>query len=53
MISLVPNDELIQTNIVGTYTLLEGLVNIGPYQFPEKLIPQIIFNAISGKSLPI
>ena len=27
--------------------------NYGPYQFPEKLIPRIILNAISGKSLPI
>ena len=25
----------------------------GPYQFPEKLIPHMILNAISGKSLPI
>ena len=27
--------------------------NYGPYQFPEKLIPLIIHNAINGKSLPI
>ena len=27
--------------------------NYGPYQFPEKLIPLIILNAISGKELPI
>lgn len=27
--------------------------NYGPYQFPEKLIPVIILNAISGKQLPI
>ncbi len=27
--------------------------NYGPYQFPEKLIPLIIFNALNGKSLPI
>ena len=27
--------------------------NYGPYQFPEKLIPLIILNAIEGKSLPI
>ena len=27
--------------------------NYGPYQFPEKLIPRIILNALSGKSLPI
>ena len=27
--------------------------NYGPYQFPEKLIPLIILNAIEGKNLPI
>ena len=27
--------------------------NYGPYQFPEKLIPLIILNALDGKKLPI
>ncbi|MEN8257642.1 MAG: dTDP-glucose 4,6-dehydratase [Thermodesulfobacteriota bacterium] len=27
--------------------------NYGPYQFPEKLIPLIIMNALKGQSLPI
>tara|TARA_Y200000002_G_C22641921_1_gene647393 strand:- start:328 stop:1404 length:1077 start_codon:yes stop_codon:yes gene_type:complete len=27
--------------------------NYGPYQFPEKLIPLIILNALEGKNLPI
>jgi dTDP-glucose 4,6-dehydratase len=27
--------------------------NYGPYQFPEKLIPLMIHNAISGKPLPV
>ena len=27
--------------------------NYGPYHYPEKLIPLIILNAISGKSLPV
>lgn len=27
--------------------------NYGPYQFPEKLIPVIILNAIEGKPLPV
>lgn len=27
--------------------------NYGPYQFPEKLIPVVIFNAIAGKNIPI
>ena len=27
--------------------------NYGPYQFPEKLIPLIILNAVDGRSLPV
>lgn len=27
--------------------------NYGPYQFPEKLIPLFIFNALNGKPLPV
>ena len=27
--------------------------NYGPYQFPEKLIPLVIHNALKGKSIPI
>ena len=27
--------------------------NYGPYQFPEKLIPVVILNAVAGKPLPI
>ncbi|MEL7185658.1 MAG: dTDP-glucose 4,6-dehydratase [Pseudomonadota bacterium] len=27
--------------------------NYGPYQFPEKLIPLMVVNAIEGKSLPV
>ena len=27
--------------------------NYGPYQFPEKLVPLMILNAIDGKPLPI
>ena len=27
--------------------------NYGPYQFPEKLIPLMIFNMIGGKALPV
>jgi dTDP-glucose 4,6-dehydratase len=29
------------------------IINYGPYQFPEKLIPLIILNALDGKSLPV
>jgi dTDP-glucose 4,6-dehydratase len=27
--------------------------NYGPYQFPEKLIPLVILNALNGKALPV
>ncbi|KKG09281.1 dTDP-glucose 4,6-dehydratase [Methanosarcina sp. 2.H.A.1B.4] len=27
--------------------------NYGPYQFPEKLIPLMIYNAINGKKIPV
>lgn len=27
--------------------------NYGPYQFPEKLIPVVILNAVSGKPIPV
>ncbi|MBV1904950.1 MAG: dTDP-glucose 4,6-dehydratase [Pseudomonadales bacterium] len=27
--------------------------NYGPYQFPEKLIPHMILNALAGKALPV
>jgi len=27
--------------------------NYGPWQFPEKLIPQVIFNAIRGRPIPV
>lgn len=27
--------------------------NYGPYHFPEKLVPHMILNALSGKSLPV
>jgi len=35
------------------YTITNCSNNFGPHQFPEKLIPLIILNAISGQSLPI
>ena len=34
-------------------TLTNCSNNYGPYQFPEKLIPLILLNAIEGKQLPI
>lgn len=35
------------------YTITNCSNNYGPYQFPEKLIPLMILNALDGKSLPI
>jgi len=35
------------------YTLTNCTNNYGPYQFPEKLIPLIILNALDGKTLPV
>jgi dTDP-glucose 4,6-dehydratase len=35
------------------YTLTNCTNNYGPYQFPEKLIPLMILNALDGKPLPI
>lgn len=35
------------------YTMTNCSNNYGPYQFPEKLIPLMILNAMSGKSLPV
>ena len=27
--------------------------NYGPYQFKEKLIPKVIYNALNGKKIPV
>lgn len=35
------------------YTITNCSNNYGPYQFPEKLIPLMILNAIEGKPLPV
>jgi dTDP-glucose 4,6-dehydratase len=35
------------------YTLTNCTNNYGPYQFPEKLIPLIILNALNGQTLPV
>ena len=35
------------------YTLSNCSNNYGPYQFPEKLIPLMILNALQGKTLPV
>ena len=33
--------------------ITNGSNNYGPYQFPEKLIPLIILNAVEGRTLPV
>ena len=35
------------------YTITNCSNNYGPYQFPEKLIPLMVLNAMAGKGLPI
>jgi dTDP-glucose 4,6-dehydratase len=35
------------------FTITNCSNNYGPYQFPEKLIPLVIVNALAGKPLPI
>jgi len=35
------------------YTLTNCSNNYGPYQFPEKLIPLVILNAVQGKPIPV
>ena len=35
------------------FTMTNCSNNYGPYQFPEKLIPLIILNAVDGKPLPV
>lgn len=35
------------------FTMTNCSNNYGPYQFPEKLIPLIILNAMDGKALPV
>ncbi len=35
------------------FTITNCSNNYGPYQFPEKLIPLMIVNALDGKSLPV
>jgi len=34
-------------------TVTRGANNIGPYQYPEKVIPLFVTNALEGKSLPL
>jgi dTDP-glucose 4,6-dehydratase len=54
--SKASSDHLVRSyhNTFGLPTTITNCSNnYGPYQFPEKLIPLIILNAVNGKPLPI
>jgi dTDP-glucose 4,6-dehydratase len=49
--------DLLVKSFIDTYGFPANITNCsnnyGPYQFPEKLIPLMIQNALSGKALPV
>src|SRR5208282_4853454 len=51
------SSDLLVLSYVRTYgfpaIITRSSNNYGPYQFPEKFLPLIITNALSGKELPI
>jgi dTDP-glucose 4,6-dehydratase len=50
------SDHFVRTwyHTYGLPTLITNCSNnYGPYQFPEKLIPVVILNALKGKSIPV
>lgn len=54
--SKASSDHLVRAwhHTYGLPTLMTNCSNnYGPYQYPEKLIPLIIFNALDGKPLPV
>jgi len=54
--SKASSDHLVRAwqRTFGLPTLITNCSNnYGPYQFPEKLIPLVILNALKGKNLPI
>lgn len=54
--SKASSDHLVRSyfHTYGLPTLITNCSNnYGPYQFPEKLIPLMILNAISGRPLPV
>ena len=44
LLGMKPSFPVVLTNCSNNY---------GPYHFPEKLIPVVILNAVSGKPIPI
>jgi dTDP-glucose 4,6-dehydratase len=54
--SKAASDHLVRSwqRTYGLPTLVTNCSNnYGPYHFPEKLIPHVILNALSGKALPV
>ena len=54
--SKASSDHLVRAwyHTFGLPTLITNCSNnYGPYQFPEKLIPVVILNAINGKQIPV
>jgi len=54
--SKAAGDHLVRAwhHTFGVPTLITNCSNnYGPYHFPEKLVPLVIVNALSGKSLPV
>ena len=54
--SKASSDHLVRAwqRTYGLPTLITNCSNnYGPYQFPEKLIPVVIFNALEGRKIPI
>lgn len=51
------SSDMLVKSYMDTYNFPANITNCsnnyGPYQFPEKLIPLMIHNALSGKSLPV
>ena len=51
------SSDMLVKSYMDTYKFPANITNCsnnyGPYQFPEKLIPLIINNALSGKKLPV
>lgn len=51
------SSDMIVKSYIDTYKFPANITNCsnnyGPYQFPEKLIPLIINNALQGKKLPV
>jgi dTDP-glucose 4,6-dehydratase len=49
--------DLFAQSYVQTYglpvTICRGSNNYGPYQYPEKLIPLMVLNAMQGEALPV